>query len=249
MKNKDALSCLLIEDNLTECSDFCECAGNRTDFNIVATTDNSYDGIELFCELQPNVVILDLQLNAGSGFEFLEELKHLSGFSKPFILVTTDNSSSVVASHLKTSGVDFILYKYSTDYSPKRAIDLLVCLKNSILNINSSNDEEKLNPVRRSIMTELINVGINPKSKGFMYLCDAILIYGKEKEGLTKQIAKMYQKSEPSVERAMQRAIDKAWDTTDDDTLIAHYTAKIRADKGSPTLLEFVAYYAQKILQ
>ena len=64
---------------------------------------------------------------------------------------------------------------------------------------------------------------------------------------LSRSLVKIYQKSEKSIERAMQNAIKRAWDTNDIDTLLRHYTAYIRPDKGFPTLMEFICYYANKI--
>ena len=47
----------------------------------------------------------------------------------------------------------------------------------------------------------------------------------------------------------MQNAINAAWKHTDIDELLTHYTAKIRSSKGSPTVTEFISYYANKIKQ
>ena len=41
----------------------------------------------------------------------------------------------------------------------------------------------------------------------------------------------------------MQNAINRAWRTSDPDDLLEHYTARIRSDKGVPTLMEFVSHY------
>jgi hypothetical protein len=56
-----------------------------------------------------------------------------------------------------------------------------------------------------------------------------------------------YSKTESSIERAIQNAINRAWKNTDIDDLLLHYTAKINSDKGVPTVTEFIYYYANKI--
>ena len=56
-----------------------------------------------------------------------------------------------------------------------------------------------------------------------------------------------YGKTDSSVERAMQNAINRAWRNSDIDELLTHYKAKISSDKGVPTLTEFIHYYANKI--
>ena len=45
----------------------------------------------------------------------------------------------------------------------------------------------------------------------------------------------------------MQNAIKQAWTTNDVEDLLQFYTARIRPDRGAPTLMEFVCYYANKI--
>ena len=45
----------------------------------------------------------------------------------------------------------------------------------------------------------------------------------------------------------MQNAINRTWYTSDTEDLLKYYTARIRSDKGVPTLMEFISYYANKI--
>ena len=91
-------------------------------------------------------------------------------------------------------------------------------------------------------------MGISPKSVGYKYLIDAIAITIQEPvQHICNVVGNKYGKSENSVERAMQNAINRAWKTSDINELLANYTAKIRSEKGAPTLTEFIYYYAQKI--
>ena len=60
-------------------------------------------------------------------------------------------------------------------------------------------------------------------------------------------IAENHRKSEASVERAMQNAINRAWKTSDINELLYHYTAKINSTRGNPTITEFICYYANKL--
>ena len=46
---------------------------------------------------------------------------------------------------------------------------------------------------------------------------------------------------------AMANAINKAWKTSDPDDLYKYYTARIDLDRGSPTVSEFIFYYANKL--
>ena len=102
--------------------------------------------------------------------------------------------------------------------------------------------------VTQRIIAELNHVGINPKSKGYQYLIKAILIMMKEPtQNISVIVAMHFNKTEISVERAMQNAINRAWATSDINDLEKYYTAKINPEKGKPTLTEFICYYATKI--
>ena len=100
----------------------------------------------------------------------------------------------------------------------------------------------------RRVYRELDWVGISPKNIGYGYLADAILLILKNPSAnVYRELAENYKKSDASVERAMQNAINRAWRFSDIEELLTHYTAKIRSEKGVPTTLEFVYYYANKI--
>ena len=84
---------------------------------------------------------------------------------------------------------------------------------------------------------------------GYRYLIDAIQIIMKEPtHNVCSIIGNTYHKTEASVERAMQNAINKAWKTSDINDLLLYYTAKISSDKGVPTVTEFIYYYVHKLM-
>lgn len=98
------------------------------------------------------------------------------------------------------------------------------------------------------IKAELLNVGISPKMDGYQYLTDALeLFIQKPQQRLSTTIAKKYGKSKACVEKGMETAINMAWMQTDIDVLLWHYTAKINPEKGVPTVMEFICYFADKL--
>ena len=106
---------LLIEDDINECNIYREIAKTRTDIKFAAMADSDIEGIKLVKEHKPEGVILDLELNKGSGtgtgFNFIEELNKLNLDNKPKVIVTTNICSDSVYEFLHKSKVDFIFYK------------------------------------------------------------------------------------------------------------------------------------------
>ncbi|MCM1159132.1 MAG: response regulator [Bacteroidales bacterium] len=256
--NRD-LNIILIEDDKDTCKRFTECAETTDGVTILSATDSSSKALELVIEYLPDVVILDLELNQGkgNGLLFLQGLNDLSPDFKPFILISTNNSSSTIYEYARKLGADFIMFKHQQDYSEQKVLDFLIMMKEIIQQSHQHRhpgyaahesphkQEKRLN---RLITMELDKIGISPKVIGYKYLTDAILLVIRNRKcNLCASIGQKYGKTDSSVERAMQNAINKAWRTNDIDELLKHYTAKISSEKGVPTLTEFIYYYATKI--
>lgn len=253
------LHVLLVEDEQNVCQNFKNEINEREDIILVGVTNDSYQALEFVKNDVPDAVILDLELHFGSGngLIFLKELKELSLTLSPYILITTNNSSPITYQYARETGADFIMYKHQSDYSEKKVIEFL-CTMSSVIHSNrklknplhatTETLTQKRQRFKRIISKELDNVGINPKTIGYQYLIDAILILMEEATAnFISIIADSYNKSYKSVEHGMKNAINRAWNTMDIDELLSHYTAKITSTKGVPTITEFVRYYANKI--
>ncbi len=252
------LSVLLIEDDVQEREAIADYTASCNDIRLCGITNNSTEALEMTAHALPDAVILDLELHlgGGNGFAYLLGLKNLSLPYKPYILITTNNSSNMSLEYTRRLGSDFIISKYEVGYSAQYVIDFLRMLKEPILEKRISientptteSTQHRERKLVQRIQRELNLIGINPKNVGYQYLVDAILITIQKPEvNISTIIAEKYKKSDASVERAIQNAINRAWRTCDIDELQLHYTAKVRSDKGVPTIMEFVYYYARLI--
>jgi CheY-like chemotaxis protein len=253
------LKVLLVEDDTSACQRIAECIEKTDDVSLVSVTDSSFDAVGLVEEHAPDAVILDLELHhgSGSGLTFLQDLVHLNLPKPPFILITTNNVSQITYNHARSLGADYILSKHQQDYSEQAVVDLLRLLKDSILQHTSLENKGELYqqvPVHhgaargKRIADELEKVGINPKALGHSYLIDAIsLIMDNHTICVSDKLALKYGKSSQSITHAMQHAIRNAWRFTDTDELYKHYTAKFNLERGCPTMMEFIYYYAGKL--
>jgi len=253
------LSIIIVEDDPLAVSEFSDYIEEADDIVLLGSTNNSAQAIEYIKDYLPDAIILDLELHngSGSGFNVLQNIDHQSLSLRPYILITTNNSSKITFDSARQLGADFIMSKHQNDYSAKNVIEFLRIMapvihsQKLILNEASTateNPEFRNKRMMRRICTELNNIGISQKVVGYKYLLDAILLVIKQPaHNLSNTIGIKYKKSESSVERAIQNAIDKAWKTTDIDDLLKYYTARINPEKGVPTNTEFIFYYANKI--
>lgn len=253
------LTVLIIEDDEDACGKLRYCIEESQNLKFQNCTNQSQEGLEMVKSGLPDVVILDLELHmgGGNGLVFLAELRKTELSHKPYILVTTNNSSNITYEQARSLGADFIMSKHEKQYSPKGVVEFLEIIRETILSTNKPSETQVVvsEETRRQryvqrIQRELDLVGISPKAVGYQYLTDAILLtYQDPQPNLSRKLSEKYRKTDTSIERAMQNAINRAWRITDPDDLLKHYKARVRSDKGVPTLMEFVCYYAKVLAQ
>ncbi len=253
------LSILLVEDDQAACKEFVEQTEELEDVSLIGVTNNSTKAIDYVKDFLPDAIVLDLELHNGSGngLMVLQELKHLLLDVTPYVLITTNNSSAMTYDYARQLGADFIMSKHQKDYSSKNVLDFLKMMKPVIhsrrqntagVHATTESPEQRNKRTVSKIIADLNHVGISPKATGYQYLIDAIrLVIKQPTHNLCNIIGEKYGKTESSVERAMQNAINKAWRTADIDDLLKYYTARISSEKGIPTMTEFIYYYANKI--
>lgn len=252
------LSILLIEDDIDACHEIQSCFDNIEDMELVGITNNAHEALDMVQSFLPDIILLDLELHTGggNGLLFLMELRQLNLPFTPYILVTTNNVSQITLDSARQLGADFILTKYEDGYSANYVTEFVRLMKSAILSHKSVSN--KVNPetplaitkpnLTQRIQRELNLVGISPKAVGFQYLIEAIRITVEKPEtNLSHTLAIKFAKSSASIERAMQNAINRAWQTNDPEDLLKYYTARIRSDRGVPTMMEFIYYYATKL--
>lgn len=253
------LSIVLLEDDPQACREMMECIDASDDLRLVGVTNHTAQALELIREYLPDVLILDLELpqGGGNGLLLLSEMR-ASGLSRvPYILITTNNSSAITYESARNLGADFIFCKHQQDYSARQVVTFLQTVRNTTQNwtaepasAQQSDESPQLcdKRVRQRISEELNRIGVSSKVFGYLYLQDAIqIVMQAPTPNLHSIIGARYGKTGSSVDRAMQTAIARAWRKTPIDILQSQYTAHINPEKGVPTNMEFISYYANKL--
>ena len=250
------LTVLLVEDDESACEEIRKYMAPLDDMRLIGITNDATEALEMVKYHVPDAIILDLELHlgGGNGIFFLSKLHELPLERLPYVLVTTQNTSNVTFEAARQLGADFIITKYEKDYSGQRPVEVLRMMREAIQRHStpvtttppSPADLDRKLSIR--IRRELDRIGISPKAVGYNYLTDAILlaIQGPS-PNLSRQVSVKYGKTEASVERAMQNAINRAWSVSNPADLLKYYTAVINYERGVPTLTEFIYYYANKL--
>ena len=251
---------ILIEDEKKEQDKFKKLAEKMNDVTFVKITNSTEEGIKCLKENDIDGVILDLELNSGTGngFEFLEKLKIMKLSKIPKIIVTTNVYSDSVYDYLHQNKVDFIFYKKQENYNVENVINTLLLL-NNYTNTASTDikeiEEEKAKQeklIAEKVNYELDLIGIASHLQGRKYLFDAIT-YLLSEEGENSQVSinqyllSKHKRPTSTINRAMQNAILHAWRVSSIEDLVTYYTAKVNYETGVPTPVEFIYYYVDKI--
>lgn len=253
---------LLIEDDTKACENFRKIAKSRNDIEFIGITDSDIEGIKYVKENVPDAIILDLELNSGtgngSGFEFLKEIKKLNLQVTPKIVVTTNVYSDSVYDYLHSNKVDFIFYKKQAKYSEQNVINTLMILKDykegqqNFIDAAMNMDGNYMQKICNKIDDELDLIGVSTHLQGRKYLYEAIRFLiqngnNGEKTPIIQYLSKTYKRPSSTISRAMQNAILYAWRISPIEDLATYYTAKINYETGVPTPTEFIYYYVNKI--
>lgn len=89
---------------------------------IVGTGDSAIDAIEEIRRSTPDVVIVDLQLKGGSGFDVVKAIRLLPQASDIVVILFTNHASRELHKHALELGADFFLDK-SGEYA--KILDIL----------------------------------------------------------------------------------------------------------------------------
>jgi hypothetical protein len=227
-------------------------------------TGKSDEGLELVKNKLPEAIILDLELNmgAGSGYDFLDNFFKTEFNIRPMVVITTRNRNDNIHTQLHAQyELNWIFYKLQEGYGPEMVIRHLLRFR-EFYHLQQSGvnpaiktletPEEMKNRIMGRIKAELNVFGISVKYKGRGFAEEAIyLLLSKEvqdSEQVFNDLAKSRKTHYNNIIRNIQTAIHNAWDNTDDiEELLKHYTAPVKKDSGAPSPTEFVYYYADKI--
>lgn len=250
------ITILLIEDDPKECEEIKTSIEARENMKLVGITNNVPDALEMTKFYLPDVIILDLELHlgGGNGLEYLSQLASLYLPHDPYILVATQNSSQLTLEAARLFGADMIITKYEVGYSAEYVINTISLLEAVILKPSLTDSPQPQSPadheqkLRIRTQRELTRLGINPKHKGYGYLVEAILlVYQNPQPNVCNHLGKLYGVKAPSIERAMQNAINCTWNTANPQDLQTNYRAIINSERGVPTVMEFIHYYVQEL--
>ncbi len=218
-------------------------------FEVIASTNNGEELINIIKTKKPDVVIMDIVLQGLDGFKVLEAVKN-------------ESSKIIVQSALSMDGFINKAINLGAKYYCIKPFDVstLKDRVNDILNVDTSNTKvffnaKTPNHIEEKITNIFITVGIPAHIKGYQFLREAIKLAIANPEiinSITKKlyptIAEKYDTSASKVERAIRHAIEVAWNRGKIENINNLFGIKVYSSNEKPTNGEFIALVADKML-
>lgn len=234
------------------------------DIEIVGMEYSGQRAYEKIVSLKPDVVLMNMIMPELDGLGIMERLmSNLSMPAMPKIIILSSVDSPRIIECACQLGADYYIMKpYDMETVYNRILQLQITAQNPgnqmmVRDYGSIKKAERDETDRSYLETEITNVmrrmGIPAHIKGYQYVRTGIImavhditILNYVTKLLYPAIAKEYNTTPNSVERAIRHAIGLAWTRGDRKILHDIFGYTIATNKGKPTNSEFIAQIADR---
>lgn len=238
--------------------------GQKQEIEVIGVEYNGQGAYDRILQSKPDIVLMNMILPELDGLGIMEKLmENLEMPKLPRIIIVSAVDNPVIMDCACQAGADYYVMK------PYR----LETLYNRILQLYKPSREKGVQGLRsyetRQIRnqdtmdadayleTEITNVmrriGVPAHIKGYQYIRTGIIMAVHDiavlnyiTKLLYPTIAKQYNTTATSVERAIRHAIEVAWSRGDTEVLQEIFGCTISSERGKPTNSEFIAQIADK---
>jgi len=218
---------------------------NTNEFEVVGSTADGAEALELIQERKPQLLLLDVVLPGLDGMGLLRQLQTMDEAPRAIVV------SAFCGQRIVAEAVDLGVYYFLP--KPCNEESLLEHMRQACEKAPEENDD--FAPALEGMVTAIIHeIGVPAHIKGYQYLREAIMIAVQDMEvinAVTKilypEVAKRFNTTPSRVERAIRHAIEVAWDRGDLETLQKYFGYTVNSAKGKPTNSEFIAMIADRL--
>ena len=234
----------------------------NTDIEVVGTSANGIEALDMIKEKRPDVVLLDLIMPKLDGLGVMEKVRLDESYKKipAFIVITAIGQEGATDNAFELGASYYIMKPFDNNMVLTRIEQVSGALHNNKLidnqrvTTNISKFDYQESNLEADVTHIIHEIGIPAHIKGYQFLRDAIMmsvndpeILGSVTKLLYPSIAKKNLTTPSRVERAIRHAIEVAWSRGNMDTLNGLFGYTVSNGKGRATNSEFVALITDKI--
>lgn len=244
----------------------------KQDIEIIDILYHGGDAYEQIMKKQPDMILMNMILPGMDGLELMEQLSADLGLPKlPKVIVLSAVDNLTIMECTCQAGVDFYMLKpYRLETLYNRMLQLQKGKQKQSMNKEMAKMEanaemagmiyseksvmnNKENQLELEITEVLRRIGMPAHIKGYQYIRTGIMMAVQDitilnyiTKLLYPSIAKQYNTTPSSVERAIRHAIEVAWNRGDMAALQEVFGFSISPERGKPTNSEFIAQIADQ---
>lgn len=230
---------MIAEDNKSLCKNCFEFLTNDENIKVVYYTFDGKQALEKYLEIQPDVLLLDLNLPKMSGIEVINELSSYSEERKKCNIIVSSGSIELLYTLYNTEKVYRVIHK------PFKLNYLLQTIKEMPLTSHEINQKEL-----KELLTSL---RFKIYSRNVEYLITAINVAYNQTfllnniKDLYSVVASQYDQSPTTIKWSIRNSIDGLNRTTTIDELCSIFSLKYRPDTITPKqFITLVVEYFEK---
>lgn len=269
---RESMKLMIIVSSKEEGRKLSDYLSRKQDIEIIDILYHGGDAYEQIIKKQPDMILINMILPGMDGLELMEQLAadlNMPKLPKVIVLSAVDNLTIMECAC--QAGVDFYMlkpYRLETLYNrmlqlqkekQKQAVSREMVrmetdspISGRIYSDNSMEDANE-NQLELEITEVLRRIGMPAHIKGYQYIRTGIMMAVQDitilnyiTKLLYPSIAKQYNTTPSSVERAIRHAIEVAWNRGDMAALQEVFGFSISPERGKPTNSEFIAQLADQ---
>lgn len=262
MQKSNSYKVLIVEDDPEYAEPLRDCFDKTEEFEVVDVTDSATKAYRLVKSGLPDVVIVDLELAEGDGFDLLYRLNdpEENWPLSPYVVVLTEFQARTALKKIKSGLANFLFKKENGGYTPELVLRHLTIMQDQFSrnqkpeepSLDSSLEKEAL--LRKRIDVELNQYYIRQGAQGREYMAEmiykAVTLPKHERLQVTRlyaEVGKLFQNDPHNVTMSVNRLLQNAFNKTSKEDLARAYAPYVDIERGAPQVRDFVAYTAKKI--
>lgn len=217
---------MIAEDNISLCKNYFNFFSNDSDIKVVSCTEDGEETIQKYFELQPDVLLLDLNLPKISGLDVINTISRFSEEREKCNIIVSSGSSEQLHKLFNTAQIFRVIPK-PTNF--QYVLDTIkeIPIKNE--EINQKDLKKILTELRLNVFSlrvkQLISA-INIAYK-YPYLLNNI-------KDLYLEVSKLYNVSPKTIKWSIRTSVDTLNRSLSIDTLCSVFSLKFRPETVTP---------------
>ena len=265
---------MIVVSSMEEGKKLSDYLSRKPDIEIIDILYHGVEAYEQIIKRQPDMILMNMILPGLDGLELMEQLMvDFSIHKLPKVIVLSAVDNLTIMECACQSGVDFYMlkpYRLETLYQRMKQVaqseKAVEALSGQVLQGRSMDYEgalsySELNPelvpsdnqLEYEVTEVLRKIGMPAHIKGYQYIRTGIMMAVQDisilnyiTKLLYPSIAKQYNTTASSVERAIRHAIEVTWSRGEQALLQQVFGCAVSMERGKPTNSEFIAQIADQ---